>query len=208
MRWLPSLEQVVIVAAAAVLFPLVHLFNRWAFEYVEFSHHISLVYLPAFLRLANVLVLGQAWGTLTTALGGILLALWNNNVTWVEGMNVLASSTSGLLSVWLFQIIKERPVRLLEMKDLLQLVMLYALMNALLNHVAWSLVEQDALITVHQLPMMVIGDFLGAMLGALLFSWGAKKLKLDQLARKRAQVQEESLTCCAGTDRPPRTRRG
>ncbi len=191
MRWLPSLEQVVIVAAAAVLFPLVHLFNRWAFEYVEFSHHISLIYLPAFLRLANVLVLGQAWGTLTTALGGILLALWNNNVTWVEGMNVLASSTSGLLSVWLFQIIKERPVRLLEMKDLLQLVLLYALMNALLNHVAWSLVEQDALIIVHQLPMMVIGDFLGAMLGALLFSWGAKKLKLDQLARKRAQAQDD-----------------
>jgi hypothetical protein len=191
MRWLPSLEQVVIVAAAAVLFPLAHVFNRWAFEHVEFSHHISLIYLPAFLRLANVLVLGQAWGTLSTALGGILLALWNNNVTWVEGMNVLASSTSGLLSVWLFQIIKERSVRLLEMKDLLQLAMLYALMNALLNHVAWTLVEQDALITVHQLPMMVIGDFLGAMLGALLFSWGAKKLKLDQLARKRAQAQDE-----------------
>jgi hypothetical protein len=191
MRWLPSLEQVVIGVVASVLFPLVHLFNDWAFDVFEFSHHISLVYLPAFLRLANVLVLGQAWGTLTTALGGVLLAAWNNNMTWVEGMNVLASSTSGLLSVWLFQIIKERPVRLLDLKDLLQLVLLYALMNALLNHVAWSLVEQDALITVHQLPMMVIGDFLGAMLGALLFSWGAKKLKLDQLARKRAQAQDE-----------------
>lgn len=191
MRWLPSLEQVVIGGVAAVLFPLVHVFNDWAFDAFEFSHHISLIYLPAFLRLANVLLLGHAWGTLTTALGGVLLAIWNNNVTWVEGMNVLASATSGLLSVWLFQIIKERPVRLLEMKDLLQLVMLYALMNALLNHVAWTLVEQDALITVHQLPMMVIGDFLGAMLGALLFSWGAKKLKLDQLARKRAQAQDE-----------------
>ncbi len=191
MRWLPSLEQVVIGGVAAVLFPLVHVFNGWAFDAFEFSHHISLIYLPAFLRLANVLVLGQAWGTLTTALGGVLLAIWNNNVTWVEGMNVLASATSGWLSVWLFQIIKERPVRLLEMKDLLQLVMLYALMNALLNHVAWTLVEQDALITFHQLPMMVIGDFLGAMLGALLFSWGAKKLKLDQLARKRAQAQDE-----------------
>lgn len=191
MRWLPSLEQVVIGGVAAVLFPLVHVFNGWAFDAFEFSHHISLIYLPAFLRLANVLVLGQAWGTLTTALGGVLLAIWNNNLTWVEGMNVLASATSGWLSVWLFQIIKERPVRLLEMKDLLQLVMLYALMNALLNHVAWTLVEQDALITFHQLPMMVIGDFLGAMLGALLFSWGAKKLKLDQLARKRAQAQDE-----------------
>ena len=191
MRRLPSLEQVVIGATAAVLFPLVHLFNAWAFEFVEFSNHISLIYLPAFLRLANVLVLGQAWGTLTTALGGVLLAAWNNNVTWVEGVNVLASSTSGLVSVWLFQIIKERPVHLLDLKDLVQLVLLYALNNALLNHVAWTLVEQDALITVHQLPMMVIGDFLGAMLGALLFSWGAKKLKLDQLARKRAQAQDD-----------------
>jgi hypothetical protein len=138
--------------------------------------------------LANVLVLGQAWGTLTTALGGVLLAAWNNNMTWVEGMNVLASSTSGLVSVWLFQIIKERPVRLLDLKDLVQLVLFYALTNALLNHVAWTLVEQDALITVHQLPMMVVGDFLGAMLGALLFNWVARKLKLDQLARNRAQA--------------------
>jgi hypothetical protein len=188
MRWFPSLDQVVIGAVAAVLFPLVHLFNAWAFEFVEFSNHISLIYLPAFLRLANVLVLGQAWGTLTTALGGVLLAAWNNNMTWVEGMNVLASSTSGLLSVWLFQIIKERPVRLLDLKDLVQLVLFYALTNALLNHVAWTLVEQDALITVHQLPMMVVGDFLGAMLGALLFNWVARKLKLDQLARNRAQA--------------------
>jgi len=106
-------------------------------------------------------------------------------------MNVLASSTSGLVSVWLFQVIKERPVRLLDLKDLLQLVLIYALMNALLNHVAWSLVEQDALITVHQLPMMVVGDFLGAMLGALLFNWVARKLKLDQLARSRAQALDE-----------------
>jgi hypothetical protein len=191
MRRLPSLEQVVIGATAAVLFPLVHLFNAWAFEFVEFSNHISLIYLPAFLRLANVLVLGQAWGTLTTALGGVLLAAWNNNVTWVEGVNVLASSTSGLVSVWLFQIIKERPVHLLDLKDLVQLVLLYALNNALLNHVAWTLVEQDALITVHQLPMMVIGDFFGAMLGALLFNWVARKLKLDQLARNRAQALDE-----------------
>ena len=191
MRRLPSLEQVVIGATAAVLFPLVHLFNAWAFEFVEFSNHISLIYLPAFLRLANVLVLGQAWGTLTTALGGVLLAAWNNNVTWVEGVNVLASSTSGLVSVWLFQIIKERPVHLLDLKDLVQLVLLYALSNALLNHVAWTLVEQDALITVDQLPMMVIGDFFGAMLGALLFNWVARKLKLDQLARNRAQALDE-----------------
>jgi hypothetical protein len=191
MRWLPSLEQVVIGGAAAVLFPLVHLFNDWAFDVFEFSHHISLIYLPAFLRLANVLVLGQAWGTLTTALGGVLLAAWNNNVTWVEGMNVLASSTSGLVSVWLFQIIKERPVRLLDLKDLVQLVLLYALANALLNHVAWTLVEQDALVTVHQLPMMVVGDFLGAMLGALLFNWVVRKLKLDQLARSRAQALDD-----------------
>jgi hypothetical protein len=180
MRWRPSVEQVVVGATAAALFPAVHLFNAWAFQSVEFSPHISLIYLPAFLRLANVLVLGLAWGTLTTAMGGFLLAVWNHNVTWVEAMNVLASSTSGLISIWLFQVFKERPVRLLVLKDLLQLVLLYALINALLNHVAWTLVEQDALITAHQLPLMVLGDFLGA-----------RKLKLDQLARNRAQALDD-----------------
>ena len=191
MRWRPSLEQVVVGAAAATLFPVVHLFNAWAFQFLEFSPHINLIYLPAFLRLANVLVLGLAWGTLTTAMGGFLLAVWNNNLTWVEATNVLASSTSGLVSMWLFQVFKGRPVRLLVLEDLLQLVLLYALINALLNHVAWTLVEQDALITVHQLPLMVVGDFLGAMLGALLFNWGARKLKLDQLARNRTQALDD-----------------
>ncbi len=106
-------------------------------------------------------------------------------------MSVLTSATSGAVSVWLFQLFKERPVRLLLLKDLLQLVVLYSLVNALLNHVAWTLVEQDALITVHQLPLMVLGDFLGAMLGALLFNWGARKLKLDQMARNRARALDE-----------------
>lgn len=191
MRWLPSLDQVIIMGVAAVLFPLVHVFNAWAFQPFEFSNHISLVYLPAFLRLAHVLILGQAWGMLATALGGFLLALWNNDLSWVACMSVLASATSGAVSVWLFQLFKERPVRLLLLKDLLQLVVLYSLVNALLNHVAWTLVEQDALITVHQLPLMVLGDFLGAMLGALLFNWGARKLKLDQMARNRARALDE-----------------
>ena len=48
MRWRPSLEQVVVGATAAALFPVVHLFNAWAFQFVEFSSHINLIYLPAF----------------------------------------------------------------------------------------------------------------------------------------------------------------
>ncbi|MEY2810287.1 MAG: hypothetical protein RLZ66_1798, partial [Pseudomonadota bacterium] len=32
MRWLPSVDQVVVGGVAAVLFPLVHLFNAWAFQ--------------------------------------------------------------------------------------------------------------------------------------------------------------------------------
>ena len=186
LRWLPSIEQGLLMGVAALFFSAVHLFNGWVFSAFEFSAHISLIYLPAFLRLAHVLVLGKAWGTLTTALGGCLLAVFNQNVSWAEAMNVLASSTSGLLSVWLFQFFKEHPVRLLVMRDLLQLVVLYALLNALLNHAVWALVEEDALIAVHQLPMMVIGDFVGALLGALLFYGLAKKLKLDQMARARA----------------------
>lgn len=191
MRWMPSLEQAILIGVAAVLFPCVHIFNAWAFQSLEFSPHICLIYLPAFLRLANVLILGNVLGTVATALGGFLLALWSNNVTVVEAMNVLASSTSGVVSVWLFQLFKERTVRLMVLRDLLQLVLLYALVNALLNHVAWTLVEEEALITVHQLPLMVLGDFFGAMLGAILFNWGARKLKLDQMARNRAQALEE-----------------
>jgi len=68
MNWL-------LVIIFSVIYPLVHIANGWIFSFVEISPHISLIYLPAFLRLANVLILGRRHGSLATLLGGLLL-MW------------------------------------------------------------------------------------------------------------------------------------
>lgn len=54
----------------AIIFPVVHIVNGWVFKFAEVSPHIGLIYLPAFMRLANVLILGRANGTVATLLGG------------------------------------------------------------------------------------------------------------------------------------------
>jgi hypothetical protein len=66
---------------AGILFCASHLLNAWLFQAVAISDHISLIYLPAFFRLFNVLVLGLLWGTLGTAIGGVLLLAWTHDAT-------------------------------------------------------------------------------------------------------------------------------
>jgi len=55
-----------LILALAALYPAVHILNGWLFDFATINHHISLIYLPAFLRLFNLLVLGPIYGTLTT----------------------------------------------------------------------------------------------------------------------------------------------
>ena len=74
-----------------LVFAAVHLFNSWAFSALEFSSFISLVYLPGFLRLANVLVMGPLWGSLATAFGHLMLLLVELRPVDLALVNLLAS---------------------------------------------------------------------------------------------------------------------
>ena len=86
-----------LIIALAELFPVVHIANGWLFKFAEITPHISLIYLPAFLRLANVLVLGPRNGTLATLLGGVLLGHWGVAAfPWVLAALLLGSLTIAL----------------------------------------------------------------------------------------------------------------
>jgi hypothetical protein len=51
---------------AGFIFAAVHMANMWLFSREIFNDHIAYVYLPAFLRIANVLVMGTVWGCIAT----------------------------------------------------------------------------------------------------------------------------------------------
>jgi hypothetical protein len=163
-------ERIVLVIVCAVLFSATHLGNAWLFQYLSVSEHISWIYLPAFLRLMYVLVLGSGWGFASIFLGSLALA-GNLSDQWSQALvNAACSALSPVLAVWLFRILKERGLILSRLRDLIELSLLYALLNALLHHINWALQQPDQFLSAFQLLIMVAGDLLGAALGAVLFT--------------------------------------
>jgi len=177
-----------LVIASGFLFFAVHLLNDWLFKAVEVTDHISLLYLPAFLRLMNVLVLGMLWGTLGTAMGGALLFFWMQDSLLMSVLNTSVSAGGAALSVWLMQILQGRSLSLSRLPDLLKLSLLYALLNALLHHLIWSYLDPAQLVSPYQMLYMVIGDINGAVLGALGLRWLARNTRLIDLARQQANT--------------------
>jgi hypothetical protein len=180
------LELFLLSAAAGVFFCGLHLFNGWAFTSLEISPHISYLYLPNFLRLAYVLVLGMVWGTLGTAIGCVLLIFWSPDSTlWVSLANATVSTAGAALAVFLMRFMQKRPLSLVLLSDLLSLALFYALLNALIHHAMWSVLDPAQLVYPHQLAFMMLGDLNGAVVGSLLLRCLAKYTPLVHMAKQR-----------------------
>ena len=80
--------HILLILALAVLFPATHILSGWLFDFATLNDHISLIYLPAFLRLFNLLILGPLFGTLSTVLGCLLLLQQFNEPIELELLNV------------------------------------------------------------------------------------------------------------------------
>ena len=187
---LSHLSIFLMVMFSGTLFFTLHILNSWLLHAIEISDHISLVYLPAFLRLMNVLVLGMLWGTLGTAVGGALLFFWMQDSLLMSIFNTIVSAGGAALSVWLMQILQGRPLSLSRLPDLLKLSLFYALLNALLHHLLWSFLDPTQLVAPNQLFYMVVGDINGALVGALGLRWLARNTKLVDLVRQKANASD------------------
>jgi len=168
------------------LFCGLHLLNGWLLSTFEVTDHISLIYLPGFLRLANVLLLGMVWGSVATAIGGVMLMGWNTETWWLALSNAGVSAVVAGLSVWVMQLVLRRRLSLRTLSDLLKLALLYALLNALMHHLLWSVLDTSQLVDPNQLFFMVVGDVNGAVIGAFALRWIAQHTSIIQMARQRA----------------------
>ena len=178
------------VLVAGALYAIVHIANGWLFHFLELTDHINFIYLPSFLRVINVLVLGMLWGTLGTATGGLILFFYFQDSALLSTLNTAASASCAVLSLWLLQILQQRPLALTKLNDLLKLALMNALLNALLHHSVWALLDPSQLVSSTQVAYMVIGDINGSIVGALLLRWLAMHTRLIDIAQQQVANSE------------------
>jgi uncharacterized membrane protein YdjX (TVP38/TMEM64 family) len=157
---------------------LVHLANGWMFHAVEISPYVSLIYLPAFLRLLNVLVLGPVKGSLATLLGSLLLSQLFNQELVLSLLNSVCSLSGSLAALLLFRVHFQRAVDLSSLRELLLLAIASCTINPLLYHALWSVFDPQNAGTPMQLLQMVVGDFAGCLIGAFVMKWVVVRLKM------------------------------
>lgn len=173
--------ETIIFVTSAIAFPFVHLFNGWLFGFAEITPSIALIYLPAFLRLFNVLVLGPALGSLATFCGGLLLMFIAGGSASLVGILSIACSAGGpLAAILLFQVMRSRPAQISALRDVAVVALIYCAANALLHHFMWSFFDPSQLASPLNLFWMALGDFNGALLGAYALKWVAGRLRIGQ----------------------------
>ena len=172
-----------LIIAFAILFPISHITSEWLFKFAQITPRIGLIYLPAFMRLANVLILGPRNGTLATLIGGVLLMRTFNDHSVVGLLNVACSASGPLLALYVFKIYTRRNFELTSLKDLGALTVMYAIANAVLHHLVWSLLDTSQLDKPIQVLWMILGDIFGALIGAYGMKWVISKYRQHQIAK-------------------------
>ena len=177
-----------LVFVFAVLFPAAHALNAWLFDFANINTNVSLIYLPAFLRLFNLLVMGPVYGTLATLLGGLILMAWLNEPLGFALLNIAASCSGPLVAMTGFRIYFKRRIQLNSLKDLAVVTVAYAICNSLLHHATWLLFDNEQLLDASTSFWLFVGDLNGALFGAYLF-----KASLDLLEKRGFKFSEPLL---------------
>ena len=177
------------VAVSTIVYYGTYIFNGWFFSSVSIAPYLSLIYLPAAVRVLFALVLG-----LPAALGmmlGTLLIIYTTQgaweVVWYEAIPVsFISGFGSLLAVFI-------GVRWLKLpKDLGGLkpihLIIFSLLGAACNAIPtnlfyWAVMHMDS--PIESIIQMFVGDVLGALLVLWLAANVVKLLapKLTKLAK-------------------------
>ena len=171
--------NLLLVILLAVLYAAAHILNIWLFDFAIIHAHVSLIYLPAFLRLFNLLVLGPIYGTAATFAGGLILMTWFDEPLTLALLNIASSCAGPLVAMMSFRFYFGHRIQLTSLKDLGLVTLVYAILNSLIHHSMWLLFDDGKLIDTSASFWMFVGDLNGALLGAYLL-----KASLDYLERK------------------------
>lgn len=179
------MSDVLLILGLGLLFPVVHIANGWLFAFTELSSNVSWIYLPAFLRLFHVLVLGKFKGTLATLLGGMVLLAVDkqDNPLLLDTAHILSSAAGPVLALLAFEHLRGRSVNLKSLADLASLALIYCIFNSLLHHFAWAVLSAQPQDSPKQMLLMALGDLAGALIGAYVLKWSASRLHIGRTRR-------------------------
>ena len=162
----------------AVLYTLVFQLNRLLdpiFSVID--ERVSMVFLPAFIRVAAILVAGAS-GALGLFLGALALGFMQDLAVLQNLSQAFFTAIAPCLAVLLLRFAMAGRPLAITLSLFLLVALLASMFNAVLHHVFWdfySLTEPVTLITFWQ---MLAGDLAGALLGFGFFALVVRALAL------------------------------
>lgn len=168
--------------AFAVLFVVLYELNRLMEPLVTVvDARVSLIFLPAFVRVVAVLVAGFA-GAFGIFVGALFLGVGNGDSLWVATAHAAISSLSPCLAVLLLQFAIRRRAGMFDLLTILLIALFTSLFSALLHGAFWAEFEPSSLsVGTHTVSLMMLGDLLGILFGFLLLRLVARLMKAIRL---------------------------
>jgi len=124
---------------------------------------VSLLFLPAFIRVASILVAGIA-GLAGVAIGSLFVSVVVYQEPLFTSLWIAIASSIGIVLSYLVMRYASNGKELsFSLPVLMVLATLYCAFNALLHGLAWELVGIASAITIKDLALMMLGDFMGVI---------------------------------------------
>ncbi len=177
--------------AWAVGFAVFYFLAYWLTDFItELSEvipdRVSLIYIPAFVRVVSVLVAGLA------GLLGIFIGTLGVSILYVGDPAHLAlanatASTAGIgLSYWLMLKAMGRSSLPLNLPVLVLLTVLYSTFNAMTHGLVWDLIGMGDGLSTTELALMMIGDLTGVVLMYFILRLGIRYVRRARRSEEQA----------------------
>jgi hypothetical protein len=142
---------------------------------------VSLIFLPAFVRLVAVLVAGYA-GAAGIFAGALFLGVGNGDSLWVAVAHAIISALSPCLAVLLLRFASRTKAKPFELWSLLFLAVVTSICSAVLHGAFWAEFEPSALaVGSNTVVLMMLGDVLGILFGFFLLRFGVATARAIRL---------------------------
>jgi hypothetical protein len=172
-----------------VLYILVFQLNRLfdpIFSVIE--ERVSMVFLPAFVRIAAILVAGAA-GALGLFLGAIALGLLNDLPAVANFFQAFFTALAPCLALLVVRFALAGRAMAITLGLFLLVAFFASVFNSLLHHVFWDLYPLSEPVTLESFWQMLVGDLAGAFLG---FGFFALLVRLVPGLRRRKTNDPDS----------------
>ncbi len=153
-----------------LLFVLVFLANDGLLAMLSSSFQsipdrIALIFLPAFIRVAAVLVAGLA-GLIGISLGSFVISYFYVGDDLGYSFLISVTSASGIfMAYWLMLKVLSSEKIPFTLVNLVVLTVLYSALNAIIHGMIWGLIDFEEVIRLQDIAYMMLGDLVGVVLG-------------------------------------------